>query len=221
MKLKRIGLALLVAGALIGVETPAQDAGMTQQETKEMAFGQLSEEKQKQVIAMLKKIFKEAKGKAEESIRENGSMVPYGYAANHQGQGQFLHINPEQKVEAEVAAHAIQKSILTNAVRGKLAASGMFLTMGVPKGLKEKTREKLRASIKGDRGLDDVRFLMVELQHLGGLGLLMSVPYWQNDDNTWVFGKPVSQQVSPELQSSVQRVMRKAAQQQRSQGGDS
>lgn len=221
MKLKRIGLVLLVVGALMGVEAPAQDSGMTQKETRNMAFGQLSEEKQKHVIAMLKKIFKDAKGKAEKSIRENGSMVPYGYAANNQGQGQFLHIDPEQRLKAEVAAHAIQKTIITNAVRGDLAASGMFLTMGVPSGLEEETRKKLEKSIKGDRGIEDVRFLMVELQHLGGLGLLMTVPYWQDDSGKWVFGEPVSQQVSPELQKSVQRIMRKAAQQQKQQGGDS
>ncbi|TDT41564.1 hypothetical protein DES49_1660 [Halospina denitrificans] len=221
MKLKSIGLALLIAGALVAVEAPAQEEGMTQEKAKEMAFGQLSEEKQKQVIAMLKKIFKDAKGKAEKSIRENGSMVPYGYAANNQGQGQFLHIDPEQKLKAEMAAHAIQKTIITNAVRGDLAASGMFLTMGVPQGLQEETRKKLEKSIKGDRGIEDVRFLMVELQHLGGLGLLMTVPYWQSDEGKWVFGEPVSQQVSPELQRSVQRIMRKASQKQGSGGSDS
>jgi len=31
-----------------------------------------------------------------------------------------------------------------------------------------------------------VRFLMVELQHLGGLGLLMTVPYWESDEGKWV-----------------------------------
>ena len=215
MKLKKIVLALLI-GALIPVHAQAQEEqeGMTQQETKKMAFGRLSEEKQKQVIAMLKKIFQEAKGKAEKSIRENGEMVPYGYAANLQGKGQFLHIDPEQKLKAEMAAHAIQKSILTNAVRGDLAASAIFLTMGMPKGLDQKAKEKLKTSIKGDRELEDVRFLMVELQHLGGLGLLMMVPYWQENEGKWVFGEPVSQQVGAELQKSVQRVMRRAAQQQ-------
>jgi len=220
MKLKNILLALLI-GVLISVEVPAQEAGMTQKETRNMAFGQMSEAKHKQVIAMLKKIYKEAKGKAEKSIRKNGSMIPYGYAANNQGDGQFLHIDPEQKMKAEVAAHAIQKSILTNAVRGQLAASAIFLTMGLPEGLEEETRKKLESSIKGDRELGDVRFLMVELQHLGGLGLLMTVPYWESDEGKWVFGKPVSQQVPPELQKSVQRILRKAAQQKRSQGGDS
>lgn len=221
MKLKSIGMALLIAGALIAVEAPAQEEGMTQQKAKEMAFGQLSEDKQKQVIAMLKKVFKDAKGKGEKSIRENGSMVPYGYAANNQGKGQFLHIDPEQEMRAEVAAHAIQKTIITNAVRGQLAASGLFMTMGSPSRLDEETEKKLNESIEGDRGIDDVRFLMVELQHLGGLGLLMTVPYWQNDEEKWVFGDPVSQQVPPELQRSVQRIMRKAAEKQSSGGGDS
>jgi len=44
-------------------------------------------------------------------------------------------------MKAEVAAHAIQKSILTNAVRGQLAASAIFLTMGLPEGLEEETRK--------------------------------------------------------------------------------
>lgn len=222
MKLKRIGLALLVViGSLIAVEAPAQEEGMTQQETKEMAFGRLSEERQKKVIVMLKKIFKEAKVKAEESIRENGSMVPYGYAANRDGKGQFLHIDPEQKMKAEVAAHAIQKSILTNALRGDLAASAIFMTMGMPQGLAEETKRKLEASIKGDRGIQDVRILTVELQHLGGLGLLMSVPFWQADNEKWIFGQPVAQRVPAELQKSVQRMIKKAAQKQRSQEDDS
>ena len=221
MKLKSIGLALLVAGSLVAVEAPAQDAGMTQQETKEMAFGQLSEKQQKQVIAMLKKIFKEGKVKAEESVRENGSFVPYGYVANKQGQGQFLHINPDQKMRAEIAAHAVQKTIITNALRGDLAASALFMTAKMPQGIEDDTEKKLEESIKGDRSIEDVRFLMVELQHLGGLGLLMSVPYWKDSEDKWVFGNPVSQQINPVLQSTVRRMIRKAAQKQKSQGSDS
>jgi len=119
-------------------------------------------------------------------------------------------------MRAEVAAHAVQKTIITNALRGNLAASGLFMTMALPEGLKEKTQKQLEESIEGDRGIDDVRFLMVELQHLGGLGLLMSVPYWKNNEEEWIFGEPVSQQVEPQLQMSVQRMMRKAAQQQKS-----
>jgi len=96
MKLKNILLALLI-GVLISVEVPAQEAGMTQKETRNMAFGQMSEAKQKQVIAMLKKIYKEAKGKAEKSIRKNGSMIPYGYAANNQGTDSFCTLIPNRR----------------------------------------------------------------------------------------------------------------------------
>ena len=209
-------LCALIICALVPSAALGQEGGeaLKEQGTKEMAFGQLSEKQQKLVVGMLKKLFKEGKVKAQESIRENGSFVPYGYVSNHQGKGQFLHINPEQKMEAEVAAHAVQKTIITNALRGNLAASGLFMTMALPEGIKEKTQKQLEESIKGDRGIDDVRFLMVELQHLGGLGLLMSVPYWQNSEDEWVFGEPVSQQINPELQMAVKQMMRKATQQQ-------
>ena len=212
---RKVVLTLVIL-ALMPLAAVAQEGGkaLEEQSTKQMAFGQLSEKQQKMVVAMLKKLFKEGKVKAEESIRENGSFVPYGYVLNNQAEGQFLHINPEQRMKAEVAAHAVQKTIVTNALRGNLAASGLFMTMALPQGMKEETRQKLEQSVRGDRGLDDVRFLMVELQHLGGLGLLMSVPYWKNSDDKWVFGEPVSQQVEPQLQSTVQRMMRKAAQQQ-------
>ncbi|MEQ6884914.1 hypothetical protein [Salicola sp. Rm-C-2C1-2] len=198
----------------------AQEAGksLEQQNSKEMAFGQLSEKQQKLVVGMLKKLFKEGKVKAEDSIRDNGSFVPYAYVANHQGKGQFLHIDPEQEMRAEVAAHAVQKTIVTNALRGDLAASGLFMTSKMPQGIKEKTKQELAESIKGDRSIEDVRFLMVELQHLGGLGLLMSVPYWENDEDKWVFGKPISQQINAELQATVQNMMRKAAQKQKNSG---
>lgn len=195
--------------SLMPFTTLAQDGGqaLEQQSAKEMAFGQLSEKQQKLVVGMLKKLFKEGKVKAEESIRESGSFVPYGYVLNNQADGQFLHINPEQKMKAEVAAHAVQKTIVTNALRGNLAASGLFMTMALPDGLNEKTREQLEDAIKGGRGVDDVRFLMVELQHLGGLGMLMSVPYWKNGEGQWVFGDAVSQQVTPELHRTVRQVM--------------
>lgn len=198
----------------------AQEAGksLEQQNSKEMAFGQLSEKQQKLVVGMLKKLFKEGKVKAEDSIRDNGSFVPYAYVTNHQGKGQFLHIDPEQEMRAEVAAHAVQKTIVTNALRGDLAASGLFMTSKMPQGIKEKTKQELAESIKGDRSIEDVRFLMVELQHLGGLGLLMSVPYWESDEDKWVFGKPISQQINAELQATIQRMMRKAAQKQDSNG---
>ncbi|MFO7786524.1 MAG: hypothetical protein R6W87_01940 [Halospina sp.] len=207
-------LCALIICALVPSAAVGQEGGEALEEkgAKEMAFGQLSEKQQKLVVGMLKKLFKEGKVKAQESIRENGSFVPYGYVSNHKGKGQFLHINPDQKMKAEVAVHAVQKTIISNAVRGNLAASGLFMTMALPEGVKEKTQEQLEESIKGDRGIDDVRFLMVELQHLGGLGLLMSVPYWQDSDDEWVFGEPVSQQIDPELQMAVKQMMRKAAQ---------
>lgn len=217
---RKLVLTALILMMLVPAAGVAQEGaeGLEQQSSKQMAFGQLSKEQQKLVVAMLKKLFKEGKVKAEKSIRENGSFVPYAYVSNHKGEGQFLHIDPEQQMRAEVAAHAVQKTIVTNALRGNLAASGLFMTSKMPQGVEEKTRQELAESIKGDRSIEDVRFLMVELQHLGGLGLLMSVPYWQNDAGKWVFGTPISQQINAELQATVKRIMRKAAKQQKSNG---
>ena len=97
-----------------------------------------------------------------------------------------------------------------------MAASGLFLTMGAPEGLDKETRRKLEESIQGDRGVEDVRFLMVELQHLGGLGLLMTVPYWQKNDGKWVFGEAASQKIDPTLQQTVRRKIRRAMERQKS-----
>lgn len=213
MTFRSVFLAIVIAG-FIATGAVAQDE-FTQKDARDMAFSEMSEDKQKQVIAMLKKLMKDSKGKAEESIRENGSIVPYGYVLNPQGEGQFLHMDPEQKLKAEVTAHAIQKSILTNAVRGNLVASGLYMTMGMPRGLEKETREKLEESLEGDRTLEDVRFLLVELQHLGGLGLVTTIPYWKDDEDKWVFGEPAQQKVEPSLQSSVQNQIQKAAERQK------
>lgn len=202
-------LVMMITLPMAGVAQESSE-GFSQEDARDMAFSKLPENKQKAVIAMLKKLMDESISEAENSIRENGSMVPFGYVSNAAGQGQFLRLSEDKKVRAEVAAHAVQKAIVTNAFRGNLVASALYLTMNAPKGLGAEIEKKLESSIKGDRNIDDVRFLMVELQHLGGLGLVMTVPYWQADGE-WFFGDPVQKRVDPELHLKVKKTFRKAA----------
>lgn len=203
-------LVMMVALPVAGLAQES-DGDFTQEDARDMAFSKLSEDKQKAVIAMLKKLMDESMSEAEDSIRENGSMVPFGYVSNAAGEGQFIRLSEDRKVRAEVAAHAVQKAIVTNAFRGNLVASALYLTMSAPEGLGSEIEKKLESSIDGDRDIDDVRFLMVELQHLGGLGLVMTVPYWQADGE-WFFGDPVQKRVDPELHQRVRNTFRKAAQ---------
>lgn len=216
MKFRNLVLALLL-GAALPVTALAQEGGeeFTQEDAKDMAFSKLSEDKQKAVIAMLKKLMDESIGEAEKSIKEDGAMVPFGYVANAQGEGQFLRLDDKQDIRAEVAAHAIQKAIVTNAFRGNLVASALYLTMGKPEGMSD-VEEELEESIGDDREIEDVRFLMVELQHLGGIGLVSTIPYWKQDGE-WVFGEAVQKQVEPELHTVVRETFRNAAEKQQGQ----
>lgn len=217
MRLSTLFFALIMT-AFLAPPVAAQDGGgdFSQQDAKEMVFSKLPVEKQKTVVAMLKKIMDDSMDEAEKSIRENGSLMPFGYVVNSAGEGQFLRLGEDQKVSPEYAAHGIQKAIITNAYRGDLVASALYLAMGAPKGLGNDIREKLETSIKGDRSIEDVRFLMVELQHLGGLGMVMTVPYWRMEEQ-WHFGEPVQKRVSPELHNTVQKTFRRAA---KKQGGE-
>lgn len=223
MRLRTLFYSFVLLLALpLAAPAQAQEGGddFSQEDARDMAFSKLSEDKQKAVIAMLKKIMDDSISEAEDSIRENGSMVPFGYVTNSAGKGQFIRLSEDKEVRAEVAAHAVQKAIVTNAYRGNLVASALYLTMGTPDKLGNEIKEKLEASIKGDRSVEDVRFLMVELQHLGGLGMVMTVPYWKTEDK-WVFGDPVQKKVAPELHRTVQKTFKRAAQQssQQQEGG--
>lgn len=215
MRLRTL-FCILVMMVALPMAVVAQDGGeFSQEDARDMAFSKLSEDKQKAVIAMLKKLMDDSMSEAEESIREDGSLVPFGYVSNAAGEGQFIRLSDDKEVRAEVAAHAVQKAIVSNAYRGNLVASAVYLTMGAPDQLGKEIESKLEASIEGDREIGDVRFLMVELQHLGGLGMVMTVPYWQTDGK-WVFGDPVQKKVDPELHLTVQKTFQRAAQ---SQGG--
>ncbi len=204
-------IAVLFMMMLVPATASAEE--FTQEDARDMAFGQLDEEKQKAVLAMLQKMLDTGLEEAEELIREEGSFVPFAYVMNPQGEGQFLRLSDDQEMRAEVAAHAVQRAIVTNAFQGNLVASSVFLTMEAPRDGMEELEGDLEEELGDDRELDDVRFLMVEQQHLGGLGLVSAVPYWQ-DGGEWHFGEPQQQQVDPELHNVVQRTFQEAAEEQ-------
>ena len=209
----RILVRALILSAFLPLAVMAQDSeeDFTRQDAKDMAFSKLSDDKQKAVIAMLKKLMNDSIKEAESSIRENGALIPFGYVSNAQGQGQFLRIDESQSIKPEYAAHAVQKAIITNAYKGNLIASALYMTAAVPDSLGEDIQKELTASIGNGRSIDDVRFLMVELQHLGGLGLVMTVPYWQVDGE-WRFGDPVQKRVAPELHKAVRNTFQRIEQ---------
>lgn len=212
MRLRTL-FCLFIMMIFLPMAAVAQDSGgdFTQDDARDMAFNKLSEDKQKAVIAMLKKLMDDSISEAEKSIRENGSLVPFGYVSNAVGEGQFMRLSKDKEVRAGVAAHAVQKAIVSNAFRGNLVASALYMTMDAPDKLGKKIENKIEESIKGKRNVDDVRFLMVELQHLGGFGMVMTVPYWQNNGE-WVFGESIQKKVDPELHLAVRKTFRQAAQ---------
>ncbi len=209
----RILVRALIVSAFLPLAATAQDSGesFSQQDARDMAFSKLSEDKQKSVIAMLKKLMDDSMKEAESSIRENGSLMPFGYVANAQGKGQFLRIDESQSIKPGYAVHAVQKAIITNAYKGNLIASALYMTAAAPDALGQDIRKELEASIGDGRRVEDVRFLMVELQHLGGLGLVMTVPYWQVDGE-WRFGDPVQKRVEPELHRAVRNTFQRIEQ---------
>ncbi|MDX1588617.1 MAG: hypothetical protein R3296_06740 [Oleiphilaceae bacterium] len=204
----------LVVGLCFGLfslSIQAQESLGTEN-ASDRVFMSLSEKQQATVAAYLGRLLEESIGRAEQKIREQGSFVPFAYVGDRKGEGRFFKLSDDEKISAEVAAHSIQRGIVQSALKGDLVASVFYMTADGPEKL-GKLRGDLEEGLEADQNLEDLRFLMVELQHLAGLSLLHVVPYWRNDGE-WVFGKPQQRKVDPRLHQLVRTTIREYQQQQ-------
>ena len=194
-------IAVLFTMMLVSATAAADE--FTEDDAEDMAFEQLDGEEQKAVLATLQKALDDSIEEAEDKIREDGQMLPFGYALNAAGEGQFLRLDHEEgEIPAGQAAQGIQRSIAESAIAGNLVGSLLYVTMASPAEMGE-MGEELMAEL--DEELEDARMLLVEMQHLAGVGALTAVPYWQSEDEgAWVFGEPQQTQVEPRLRQLVQ-----------------
>ena len=195
---------------LLGSPMALASEEFTEEDAEEMAFETLTEEEKKVVLATLQKAVDESIQEAEERIREGGQMLPFGYAINAAGEGQFLRLDhAEGEVGAAEAAQGIQRAIAEAAIAGNLTGSLLYVTMASPAEMGE-VGEELMAEL--DEDMRDARMLVVEMQHLAGVGAITAVPYWKSEDGeSWVFGKPHQTRVDPRLRQLVQGYYREAA----------
>ncbi|TVP58181.1 MAG: hypothetical protein EA349_04915 [Halomonadaceae bacterium] len=211
----RRGLGLVFFGLLMSaiVSTPvAANESLGLENREDMFFMTLTEEERANVTAYLLRLLEESITEAEDKIKASGSFVPFAYVGDDRGRGHFVRLPEDDPIKAEIAVHALQRAIVQSALEGGLVASALYMTVAAPDQL-GKLRDGVEESLEQGQEINDMRFLMVELQHLGGLSLVNVVPYWQNSEEEWVFGKPYQLQVEPRLQQLVQSSVEKYKQQ--------
>lgn len=184
----------------------------TEEDLLNMAFDELSDEEKAAVVKNLQNLADESIERAEEKIREQGGLVPFAYLGDYEGEGQFAWFNHDEPVQPEVAASAIQRSVVQAAFQGNLVASVLYMTSGTPRGVDQETREEIEGQLTDEVSFDDLRFLIIEMQHLAGLGIMKVVPYWR-EDGEWVFGASEEQRVSPELHRLVRQTFQRQMEQ--------
>lgn len=189
------------------------DESLDTKDAKDMAFMSLTEEQRAGVSAYLGHLLEESISRAEKKIRDQGSFVPFAYIGDRQGEGRFLQLPEDERFTAEVAAHGVQKAIVKTALDGDLVASIFYMTVDGPEQLGA-MRGKVEEGLEEGQDIQDLRFLMVELQHLAGLSLVHVVPYWRSEGE-WVFGKPQQRQVEPRLHQLVRNTIETYQNQQR------
>lgn len=189
------------------------DESLGTEDAKDMAFMSLTEEQRASVSAYLGHLLEESISRAEKKIRDEGSFVPFAYIGDRQGEGRFLQLPEDERVSAEVAAHGVQKAIVKTALDGDLIASIFYMTAEGPEQLGA-MRDKVEDGLEEGQDIQEVRFLMVELQHIAGLSLVHVVPYWRSEGE-WVFGEPVQRQVDPRLHQLVRNTIETYQNQQR------
>ena len=184
---------------------------VSREEVKDIVFESLSEDEQIAAAAQLQALADESLPRAEQMIKEDGGLVPFAYLGSHGGEGQYAWFDDSQQVQPEVAAQAVQRAIIEGAFKGNLAASVLYMTSAAPEGLDAAARERLGDKVDDDLSFEDMRFLIVEMQHLAGLGILKIIPYWE-EDGEWVFGPSQEQQIDPTLHLTVRQAIQQAQQ---------
>ena len=191
-------ITLLVASPMLQA---AEDEGQSRAEAT--VFQTLTEDERKVVLGNLQNLLSSSIDAALTQIHQQGGVKPFAYIGDYEGQGRFLRFSEDQAVPPDVAVHAIQRSVVKAATDGTLAASLLYITTGGSDHLSNDTLAQFRAEEEADgRTLEDLRYLLIEMQHLAGLGILHVVPYWREGEE-WQVGGAIQQVIEPRLHDLV------------------
>ncbi len=200
ISLRRIALGAILA--LLAVTNPAM-ANPDEDSVRTTVFRSLSETEREVVLGNLQHLLASSIDEALEQVRRQGGIRPFAYVGDYEGGGRFIRLSSEQQVPPDIAAHAIQKTVVQGALEGSLIASLLYITTDSSPALTEELLSKFQDALAADdRNLESVRYLLIEMQHLAGLGLLHVVPYWQ-EDQEWRIGNAVQQVIEPRLHDLV------------------
>lgn len=167
------------------------------------SFKQLDEKHRELVLGQLQQLLGASIEKAKQEIRDKGQLRPFAYVGDFKATGRYVRLGEDQQVRPEVALVAIQRAVVSAAVDGTLAASLLYVSATdagqLTDGLKERFASELS---ENNKKLQDVRFLLIEMQHVAGLGILHVIPYWKSGD-VWKVGGALQQTIEPRLHQVV------------------
>ncbi|MDC0661519.1 hypothetical protein [Marinobacter sp. SS21] len=199
--LRQITLLALLALANLAVASPGEDSART------TVFRSISESEREVVLGNLQHLLESSIDEALEQIRRQGGIRPFAYIGDYEGGGRFIRLSSEQQIPPDVAAHAIQKTVVQGALEGTLIASLLYITTDSSPSLTEELLSRFQEQLTAEgRDIAHVRYLLIEMQHLAGLGLLHVVPYWQ-ENGEWRVGNAVQQVIEPRLHDLVKSTL--------------
>ncbi|MDX1456436.1 MAG: hypothetical protein R3276_02545 [Marinobacter sp.] len=177
-------------------------------EVRTTVFRSLSETDREVVLGNLQHLLESSIDEALNEIRSQGGIRPFAYIGDYEGGGRFIRLSTEQQVPPDVAAHVIQKTVVQGAVNGTLIASLLYVTAdGADAPLTEELLDRFRNELAAEgREIQNVRYLLIEMQHLAGLGVLHVVPYWQ-EGGEWQIGNAIQQVIEPRLHNLIKSML--------------
>lgn len=190
-------LAALCLAAVFAGPLPAEirgDAG---------SFLALEKEHRELVLGQLQQLLSASIDRAKQTIRDTGELRPFAYVGDFEATGRYVRLGEDQTVRPEVALIAIQRAVVKAAVDGTLAASLLYVSAKDSGQLTDELKQRFASSLSAqDMELDDVRFLLIEMQHVAGLGILQVIPYWRSGSG-WEVGSALQQTIEPRLHQVV------------------
>lgn len=206
------GFLILSLSAIVAMNAHSQedftpsDPGS---DARTAVFQALTKEQREGVLAQLQQLLSASIDEAKEKIREDGEFRPFAYVGDFEGEGRFVRLSGDQEVPADLALVAIQRMAVNAALDGTLAANLLYVSAKGSGQLTDELKGRFAESLSAnDRKLSDVRFLLIEMQHVAGLGILHVVPYWRNGEG-WEIGGALQQTIEPRLHQLVKARLEK------------
>ncbi|MDX1756147.1 MAG: hypothetical protein R3175_08825 [Marinobacter sp.] len=200
-------LRLLLVMALLAAPGLAT-ANSDEDQVRTTVFRSLSESDREVVLGNLQHLLESSIDEALGQIRDRGGIRPFAYIGDYEGSGRFIRLSAEQQVPPDVAAHAIQQTVVQGALDGALIASLLYITTEGTGPLTDELLAKFEAELAAEgRDVKNVRYLLIEMQHLAGLGVLHVVPYWQ-EEGQWQVGNAIQQVIEPRLHDLIETTLK-------------